>query len=84
MTSETTKNFNLMKSAASKEGLNIYISSCFRSYNKQNTIYNNYVQDGKAEADTYSARSSHSEHQSGLALDVNIINDSFANTPKAK
>lgn len=85
LTGETTRNFNLMKSAASKEGLNIYISSGFRSYNKQNTIYNNYVrQDGKAEADTYSARPGHSEHQSGLAFDVNIINDSFANTPEAR
>lgn len=85
LTSETTKNFNIMKSAASKEGLNIYISSGFRSYSRQSTIYNNYVrQDGKAEADTYSARPGHSEHQSGLAFDVNIINDSFAKTPEAK
>lgn len=49
------------------------------------TIYNNYVrQDGQREADTYSARAGHSEHQSGLAFDVNIINSSFANTNEAR
>ncbi len=85
LTSETTKNFNKMKSAATLDGLNIYISSGFRSYNTQNRLYNNYVnKDGKANADTYSARAGHSEHQSGLAFDVNIINDTFANTPEAK
>lgn len=85
LTAETTRNFDTMKNAAANEGLNIYISSGFRSYSRQKTIYNNYVsQDGKVEADTYSARPGHSEHQSGLAFDVNIINDSFANTKEAK
>ena len=36
-----------------------------------NTLYNNYVaRDGKTEADTYSARPGHSEHQTALAIDV--------------
>ena len=35
------------------------------------TIYNNYVKrDGQKKADTYSARPGHSEHQSGLAIDI--------------
>ena len=35
-------------------------------------LYNNYVaRDGKIAADTYSARPGHSEHQTGLALDIN-------------
>lgn len=85
LTQETTNNFNIMKNAAASEGLNIYISSGFRSYSRQMTIYNNYVrQDGQREADTYSARAGHSEHQSGLAFDVNIINSSFANTNEAR
>ena len=34
-------------------------------------MYNNYVaQDGKEAADTYSAEPGHSEHQTGLAIDV--------------
>ena len=74
-----------MFAAAKKEGLNIYISSGFRSYNKQKSLYNGYVSsDGKTKADTYSARPGHSEHQSGLAFDVNQINSSFDNTKEAK
>lgn len=85
LTKETIDNFNKMKSAATLEGLNIYISSGFRSYDTQKKLYNNYVnRDGKEAADTYSARAGHSEHQSGLAFDVNTINDTFANTAEAK
>ena len=39
---------------------------------------------GVAKADTYSARPGHSEHQTGLAMDLNIINDTFHNTKEAK
>ncbi len=85
LTKETMENFTKMQNAATLEGLNIYISSGFRSYDTQKKLYNNYVKrDGVEAADTYSARAGHSEHQSGLAFDVNIINDTFANTPEAK
>lgn len=83
--SDTKNKFNKMKSAAEKEGLNLFISSGFRSYTRQNTLYNNYVKnDGKEEADTYSARSGHSEHQSGFAIDFNTVDESFADTKEAK
>lgn len=52
---------------------NIYIRpySAYRSYEYQKSLYNRYVnQDGKEKADTYSARPGHSEHQTGLAVDV--------------
>jgi len=78
------KQFNLLSDSASKEGLNIYSSSDYRSYSEQSAIYNNYVSwYGKATADTFSARPGHSEHQTGLAIDVNTIDDSFADTPEA-
>lgn len=84
LTQETLNAFNKMKNDASNEGLNIYISSGFRSYDTQDAIYNRYVRnDGKEEADTYSARPGHSEHQTGLAYDVNIIDSSFDNTEEA-
>ncbi|WP_294754905.1 M15 family metallopeptidase [uncultured Ruminococcus sp.] len=77
--------FYKMTNDASKQGLYIYFASGFRSYEYQSQIYNNYVaRDGQAVADTYSARPGHSEHQSGLAIDVNSIDDSFALTPEAK
>ena len=84
LTSETRSNMNTMLSDAKALGLNIYLSSGFRSYNTQNYIYNNYVSyDGKELADTYSARAGHSEHQTGLAFDVNQVNDTFIGTPEA-
>lgn len=85
LTNATIEAFNKMQAAAKVDGLNIYISSGFRSYSYQKTLYNNYVnRDGVTAADTYSARAGHSEHQSGLAFDVNTINDSFANTEEGK
>ena len=84
ITSETRSNMNKMFADAKALGLNIYLSSGFRSYNTQKIIYNNYVSyDGKEIADTYSARPGHSEHQTGLAFDVNQINDTFIGTPEA-
>lgn len=84
ITSETRSNMNRMFADAKVLGLNIYLSSGFRSYNTQKIIYNNYVsRDGKEMADTYSARPGHSEHQTGLAFDVNQINDTFIGTPEA-
>lgn len=85
LTTNTTNAFNSMQKDASKEGLNLYISSGYRSYYTQKTLYNNYVaRDGVANADTYSARAGHSEHQTGLAFDLNTIDESFANTKEGK
>ncbi|MBQ5333717.1 MAG: M15 family metallopeptidase [Oscillospiraceae bacterium] len=73
--------FDKMQSAAAEEGLNIYISSGFRSYDYQAGLYERYVErSGKAEADRYSARPGHSEHQTGLAFDLNSIDITFADT----
>lgn len=89
--SNTQNAFNKLRDAASGEGFNLYIGSGFRNYWTQNTIYNNYVKrDGQAQADTYSARAGHSEHQTGLAFDVcdrNVsacITSAFDNTAQAK
>ena len=62
--------------------------SGYRSYDTQKKLYNNYVaRDGKAKADTYSARPGFSEHQSGLAFDLRVPDNSKliqAGTPEAK
>lgn len=84
MDATAVKQFYLLSDTASKEGLNIYISSGYRSYSYQEGLYNNYVSwYGKATADTFSARAGHSEHQTGLAIDVNSVDDSFAGTPES-
>lgn len=60
-----------MLAAAKLEGILLVAFSGFRSYEYQTTLYNNYVaRDGKEEADRYSARPGHSEHQTGLAFDI--------------
>ncbi len=69
---------------AAAQGLNLFVRSGFRSYNTQKNLYNNYVRrDGVAAADRYSARPGHSEHQTGLAFDINKANSSFEGTPEA-
>jgi len=61
-------------------GLNIKAISTYRSYNTQQDLYNRYVKkDGEEEADTYSARPGHSEHQTGLAIDAYNITHSYLN-----
>ena len=45
--------------------------SGYRSFNYQKKLYEDYVlKDGLEKADTYSARPGHSEHQTGLAVDI--------------
>ena len=76
-----TSNFNKMCDDALKEGINLEIISGYRSYADQAYIYNNYVlSDSKSNADTYSARAGHSEHQTGLAADINSLNTNFIYT----
>ena len=56
---------------AAKEGIEIRITTAYRGYSFQKTLYDRYVKnDGKAAADTYSARPGYSEHQTGLAMDL--------------
>ena len=72
LTQEFMNNFNNMKAAANAEGVDFSIFSGYRSYSNQKSTYQGWVnKDGQAAADTYSARPGHSEHQSGLAADIN-------------
>lgn len=58
-------------SDAESAGLGVKIISSYRSYGTQINTYNGYVnQYGQEYADTISARPGHSEHQTGLAVDV--------------
>lgn len=57
--------------AAKAQGVDFKVISAYRSYANQESVYNRYVSsDGQANADTYSARPGHSEHQTGLAADL--------------
>lgn len=78
LTHDAKLSFEEMASAASKENLTIIAMSTYRSYSYQERLYNNYVKkDGQEKADTYSAKPGHSEHQTGLAVDVKTETASF-------
>lgn len=63
--------FEELVSNAKLENVFIRPYSAYRSYEYQKDLYKKYVnRDGKDAADTYSARPGHSEHQTGLAVDV--------------
>lgn len=82
--SEARAAFDRMADAAAADGIHIFVASGFRSYDHQMRTYSRYVYyDGQEAADTYSARPGYSEHQTGLAFDMNSVDDSFAGTPEA-
>lgn len=80
--------FEKMAKQAKKEGYNVIAVSTYRDYNYQEKLYNNYVKNkGFYYADMASARAGHSEHQTGLAVDVADISydyDNFENTKEFK
>ena len=77
--------FENLSAAAKKENLNIIAMSTYRSYDYQTNLYNRYVaQDGKENADTYSGRPGHSEHQTGLAADVYNKTETYTNFERTK
>jgi len=80
-----------MFKAAKEQNLKLMVSSGYRSYNLQESLYRGYVSaQGQQKADSSSARPGHSEHQTGLALDVEPsdrtceVEPCFADTPEGK
>ena len=68
---EAKNAFEEMAQQAKKDGYQIILVSAYRSYSYQNELYQHYVKtSGKNYADRCSARPGHSEHQTGLALDI--------------
>ena len=85
MVSEAKNAFEEMSKQAQKEKLNIIAMSTYRSYTYQVNLYNRYVkEDGEKKADTYSGRPGHSEHQTGLAVDVYNKEENYTNFGKTK
>ncbi|WP_454856358.1 M15 family metallopeptidase [Promicromonospora soli] len=57
--------------AADADGVHLTLRSAYRGYPKQAAVYEDWVaQLGRAEADAVSARPGHSEHQTGIAVDL--------------
>lgn len=80
-----------MFAAAKAQQVPLMLSSGYRSYTYQVGLYNGYASSSStAQADTYSARPGYSEHQTGLAFDVEPLDQQcdvdqcFANLPAGK
>ena len=85
VTNQVWDAFAAMRDDAKAQGLELKMSSGYRSFDCQADIFYYYVKkDGLDSADTYSARAGHSEHQSGLCFDLNSITDEFTNTAEGK
>lgn len=84
LNSEVSEAFNSMAAQAWSEGITLWICSGYRSYDEQVTLFEQYAsQRGLDEADAVSARPGHSEHQTGLCIDVNTTDFSFEGTAEA-
>ncbi|MDD2392313.1 MAG: M15 family metallopeptidase [Bacilli bacterium] len=70
--------FKKMVDEALKNDIKIKNKSSYRSYYDQRYIYNNYVlEDGEENANKYSSKPGHSEHQTGLAIDIMTLDTKF-------
>lgn len=88
MTPEAAEAMKKMISDLRSTGLTLNLISGYRSEDTQRALYNRYGNsDGFDNADTYSARPNHSEHQTGLAMDVSEkwdLTEEFENTEQFK
>lgn len=70
--------FEKLSEEARLRNYKIVATSAYRSYEYQNKLYNYYVETkGKEYADLCSARPGHSEHQTGLSVDVMGSNNDY-------
>ena len=71
LTSDTFNAFLEMWKAAKKDDLSLIINSSYRSYEEQEEIYNEYkALKGEEYADSIAAKPGFSEHQTGMAIDI--------------
>ncbi|GGH32518.1 M15 family metallopeptidase [Paenibacillus segetis] len=90
MRKEAAKALEEMFAGAEEDGVYLAGVSAYRSHSRQTTLFNQYVaRDGEEKAKTYSAVPGHSEHETGLAIDVSgsdgkcAAEDCFGGTKEA-
>lgn len=85
LTSGTWESFQKMANAAAGQGLLLDTVTEFRSYGEQAQLYNYWSVEAGEGPNTMSAvKPGHSEHQTGLAIDVNSTTTDFADTAEGK
>ena len=77
--------YNAYLKMRESSGYDMSIVSGFRSYEKQKATFAYWASiDGPEVADTYSAQPGHSEHQTGLAMDISSLKQSYGETAEGK
>ncbi len=77
------EDFEKLLAAAKLDNIFLVPYSAYRSYSYQETLYQKYLEnDSQEKVDTYSARQGHSEHQTGLAIDIRSYNHWYNLTEK--
>lgn len=78
MRKEAKEQFEQLSEDAKQIGYQIIAVSTYRDYDYQDKLYQHYVETkGRGYADQCSARPGHSEHQTGLAVDVMGSNQDY-------
>ena len=72
---KTAAAFERMRDAAAKDGVHLQLNSGFRSMEEQQHLYNLY----KSGRGNLAAYPGHSNHQSGIAVDINVVSDAAYN-----
>ncbi|PFG19835.1 D-alanyl-D-alanine carboxypeptidase family protein [Serinibacter salmoneus] len=73
--------FEEMQADAAAAGHHLFIRTDYRDYAWQADLFASYVNTyGEEAAERFSARPGHSEHQTGLAIDINSLSQSFGAT----
>lgn len=76
---EAAKALEEMFNAAKEEDINLFFVSGYRSYERQEEVYNNKVENSsEEEANQLVAKPGYSEHQTGLAVDISSAEIDFA------
>lgn len=90
MRKEAAQALEELFAAAENDGVYLAGVSAYRSHSTQTSLFNRYVaKDGEEKAKTYSAVPGHSEHETGLAIDVSgsdgkcAADDCFGGTKEA-
>lgn len=76
---EAVTNYVRMARSMKENGLSIIVNSSYRTYEEQEKIYNSfYKQYGEEYAEEYSAHAGYSEHETGLAVDIDTYRSTSA------
>ena len=84
LTNDAYYAFYEMVDGAREDGISLWGISDFRSWEVQEERYNYYAEIDPENVDLYCARPGHSEHQTGLAIDINTTAADFGETDEGR